>query len=217
MPSARTARAVHSLVCAVAAVAVVYQLWLIVAGEGVLADGPAPELSEQLRRFVSYFTIQSNILVAVAAVPLVADPHYDGGLWRVLRLASVVGITVTGVVHLLLLRPILDLSGGPLLADTLLHVVVPVLAVVSWLWAGPRRRAGDRDAGLLLLWPVLWLVATLSLAPVVDWYPYPFLNPAQQGWGAVAVVCAGVTVLVLVLALGLVRLDRRLAGSGAPS
>jgi hypothetical protein len=27
-----------------------------------------------------------------------------------------------------------------------------------------------------LAWPVLWLDATLGLAPLTHWYPYPFLD-----------------------------------------
>jgi len=36
------------------------------------------------RRFVSYFTIQSNVLVAVTAVQLARDPR-DGRWWRPVR------------------------------------------------------------------------------------------------------------------------------------
>ena len=48
-----------------------------------------------------------------------------------LRLAALVGITITAVVHFVLLRPLLDLDGLDLLADALLHRVVPVLAVMT--------------------------------------------------------------------------------------
>ncbi len=48
-----------------------------------------------------------------------------------MRLAGLVGITVTGLVHFVLLRPLIDLSGWDWAADKLLHMVVPVLAVVE--------------------------------------------------------------------------------------
>ena len=62
---------------------------------------------------------------------LARDPAYDGPRWRVLRTAAVTGITVTGLVHWFLLRPLLHLHGADLVADKLLHLVVPILAVVG--------------------------------------------------------------------------------------
>ena len=56
---------------------------------------------------------------------------------RAVRLAGTVGITVTGIVHFLLLRPLLDLEGADFVADKLLHMVVPVLAIVGWALFGP--------------------------------------------------------------------------------
>ena len=74
---------------------------------------------------------------------------------------ALVGITVTGLVHFALLRPLLHLDGASWVADKLLHMVVPVLAVVGWLVAGPRPRAPWRDALTALAWPVAWLAWTL--------------------------------------------------------
>ena len=126
------ARAWHALTAAVAVVAVVLQLMLVVKGGRVLDEsGAPPGLEVRLGRLVSYFTIQSNLLVAVTTAQLARDPARDGSGWRVLRVAGVVGITVTGVVHFLLLRPLLDLDGADYAADKLLHMVVPVLAVLG--------------------------------------------------------------------------------------
>ena len=90
-------------------------------------------------------------------------------------------------------------------------MVVPVLAVVGWLVAGPRPRAPWRDALLALGWPVAWLAWTLVVGGLTGWYPYPFLDVGQEGAGAVAVTCLGVTALFLALVAVVVGLDRRLA------
>ena len=52
---------------------------------------------------LSYFTIQSNILVLVAAATVVVDPARDGRFWRILRLDALLGITITGLVFDLVL------------------------------------------------------------------------------------------------------------------
>ena len=204
------ARRWHAATAIVAVAALVLQLVLVVRGSAVLVDTDPPGLVERVYRFFAYFTIQSNLLVAITAVMLARDPAYDGRAWRVLRAAAVVGITITGLVHFTLLRPLLHLDGANYLADKLLHMAVPLLAVVGWAVFGPRPRIGRREVGLALLWPIGWLVWTLALARVVSWYPYPFLDPAEAGTGSVVVVSVGVTVLFLALfALGAL-LDKRL-------
>lgn len=179
----------------------VLQTILVISGESVLDETAVPPLGTRLVRLVSYFTIQSNLLVAIVTAGLALNPRRDGPVWRVLRLDAVGGIAVTGVVHWFLLRPLLDLDGSSALADRLLHLVVPVLAVAGWLLFGPRPRITRATVLRALIWPVGWLAYTLLVGAVTGWYPYPFLDVRELGYGPVAAVCAGVTALLLVVFL----------------
>src|SRR4051812_15351737 len=199
------------MTAAVAVGALVLQTVLVVTGDSVLAETQVPPLMTRLGRLVSYFTIQSNLLVAVTAVQLARDPFGDGRWWRPVRAAALVGITVTGLVHFALLRPLLDLHGASWAADKLLHMVVPLAAVVAWVVAGPRPRAPWRQAVPALAWPVAWLAWTLAVGAVSGWYPYPFLDVGAKGAGAVAAICVGLTALFLALVAALSWLDRRMA------
>lgn len=201
------ARAGHLLVALVAGGAVLFQLVLVVNGSATLLPEGEPTLAVRLGRFVSYFTILSNVLVAAVAWPLVRDPGYDGRVWRVLRLDAVVAIAVTGVVHWFLLRPLLDLDGADWLADKLLHVVVPVLAVGAWLLLGPRRRTTWADLLPALTFPVAWLGLTLARGAVTGWYPYPFLDAGDLGYPMVLVTSVGVALLLTGLAAAAIALD----------
>ncbi len=126
-----------------------------------------------------------------------------------MRIAAVSGITVTGLVHWFLLRPLLHLDGADLVADKLLHLAVPLLAVVGWLLFGPRPRvdwpACLRAAG----WPVGWLVLMLVSGALTGWYPYPFLDHREHGWDHVVVVCLGIFVLFFALFAAMREYDRR--------
>ena len=129
-----------------------------------------------------------------------------------MRLAAVVGITVTGVVHFLLLRPLLDLSGADWVADKLLHMVVPVLAFVGWALFGPRPRIDWREIRWAVCWPLAWLAVILVLGAATGWYPYPFLDHREpEGTAGVVVTSIGITGFFLAL-FWLARLyDRRAA------
>lgn len=204
------ARALHLVVAVVAWAALLLQLVLVLKGTVILVDVTPPGLGARIYRYFAYFTIQSNILVAVSSTVLARDPALDRPAWRLVRLAGLVGIAVTGLVHFFLLRPLLHLDGADWLADKLLHMVVPALAVAAWAWVGPRPRVTWREAAYALVWPIAWLVWTLVIGQVDGWVPYPFLDPDEDGWGAVGVACVGITVLFLAV-FALVRwLDRRL-------
>ncbi len=206
-----SARTVHLVVAVVACAALVLQLALVLSGSAVLVEEDPPGLGARIYRFFAYFTIQSNLLVAVGALALARDPALDRSAWRVVRLAGLVGITVTGLVHFFLLRPLLHLDGADWVADKMLHMVVPVLAIAAWAWIGPRPRFVVREAAYALVWPLAWLVWTLVVGQVDGWVPYPFLDADTEGWGSVAVVSIGILLLFLLLFALYGWLDRKLA------
>lgn len=204
------ARLVHLITLVVALGGLALQTGLVVSGAALPADVAPPSEAVRLWRLSSYFTIQSNVLVAVMAFTLVRDVDRDGPLWRVVRGATLVGITVTGLVHAVLLRPLQDLQGWTAFADNIQHVAVPLLAVIGWVLAGPRPRLDPRSARLGLLWPVIWLVYTFVVAAFTGFYPYPFLDADEVGVLGVVAACAGITLLFVLLFGAFNALDRRL-------
>ena len=211
------ARWFHLLTFAVAAFAVGLQLVLVVQGHHVLDEHNRPDASTRVVRFWSYLTIWGNVIVAGSALWLARGRVPGTRLARALRLDAVVLIAVVGVVHFLFLRPLLDLHGADLLADKLLHVAVPVLGVLGWLLFGPRGRAGWSDLPAFLVIPVVWLGYTLVRGEVVSWYPYPFIDVNEHGYGVVLLNCLGVAALMTGFFAGAVWLDERLSrGRPAP-
>ncbi len=205
----RSARLWHALTAAVTIGALVLQLVLVLQGGRVLDETEPDPLIDRLWHLVSYFTIQSNVLVAVATVLLTRDPLRDGAGFRSLRLAGMIGITVTGIVHFTLLRPLLDLEGADYVADKLLHMVVPALAIVGWALFGPRPRV-ERSAQIWsVAWPLAYLGYVLGLGAATGWYPYPFLDVDEKGWGHVLGASVGITALFLLFIAAATAIDRR--------
>jgi hypothetical protein len=213
------ARAFHLVTFLVAAGAVVLQLVLVIQGGQHLDTDPEvataddPDLGTRLVRFCSYLTIWFNMLVAATSAVLAANAEPSGGrVFRALRLDAVVLAVGGGVVHWFLLRPLLDLDGADLLADKLLHIVVPVLCLAGWLIFGPRGLIAPRDVAAFLVVPVGWLVYTLVRGAFVDWYPYPFVDVDEHGLGRVLLTCVAIAAMMLLLAFAAMWLDRRLLG-----
>lgn len=208
----RSSRSWHTLTAVVTWAALLLQLVLVLRGGRVLDEVAQAPLGTRLIRFVSYFTVLTNLLVAVTTTTLALGQDAFPRWWKVLRLNAIIGIAVTGVVHWFFLRPLLDLSGADRVADKLLHVVVPLLAVIGWAAFGPRGRAERSLLLPSLVFPIGWLVYTLVRGAVVDWYPYPFLDVGLHGYAGALLACAGVAVLLLALTWAATRLDPRLPG-----
>ena len=122
------------------------------------------------------FTYQANLLAAVFYSWTLVSARADARAgWRG---AVVVYVVVAGLIWNLFLT---DHSMGYTVANFLLHVVVPMLAIGEWLLAGQRP---------LLWWlPLVWLIypavylglALLVLNHLGRRAPYFFLDPGSVG------------------------------------
>ena len=206
-----TGRVWHATSALVVVAALVIQIPITAAATGGAFDTPAARVAN----LFTFFTILTNILVAVTGAALALAPDRRSTLLSVLRLDAVLGIAVTGIVHHTLLADLYDLRGAEAFADLLFHTVSPVLGVLGWLIFGPRRLVDRRVVALAMLYPLAWLAFTLVRGAVIGWYPYPFVDVDALGYARVALNCVGITALFLVLAVALLGIDRLLT-RGSP-
>lgn len=206
------ARVWHLVTAAVAVASVVVELVLVANGHNPLLATDIPPATTRVIRFLSYFTIQSNILVAVSASMLAVDPRRDGQLFRVLRLDALFGITITGIVYAVLLAPQHDPHGVNALTNAGLHYVTPIMSVLGWLAFGPRPRIPENTLLLALVWPALYIAYTLAHGAASDWYPYPFIDAAHLGYATALRNGLGMVVLMAGVATIYRVGDHRLPG-----
>lgn len=153
-----------------------------------------------LANYLSYFTVESNVL-AIAVLVGTVVLRSAGPRWLLLRGASTFCLVVTAVVYAALL------SGQTVglidsWVNTVLHRLAPLALLLDWLLTG--RRIPVRRAIAWMLIPVAYFTYSLLRGPVADFYPYPFLDPRRSGgyshvagWALVlGVAMAGLTLLV---------------------
>ena len=90
-------------------------------------------------------------------------------------------IFIVGLVYNLVLRNLWAPTGSQLLADNLLHVVVPVLFILYWFIFIPKAVLQWKDGIPWLLFPLVYLVNSMLRGAFTNWYPYPFLNAGGIG------------------------------------
>lgn len=144
--------------------------------------------------FFSFFTILSNLFVAVMFISSVWIGR-RGRLISALRGAATLYMVITGIVYAVLLAP-LTADGGLTLpwVNTVLHQIMPVVALLDWLLVPPAQKIKRNMVISWLAFPLAYLAYSLVRGHFVGWYPYPFLNPDGQGYLVVAVYCAGVAI-----------------------
>ena len=158
--------------------------------------------------YFSFFTIEANVVsVGVLAIGALRDPRSPAWAW--VRAAATLYMTITGIVYAALLTGT-DVGLLAPWVNDVLHRVTPAVLVLDYLLCGPWPRISYRAAAVWLVGPLAYLVYSLARGPVVDWYPYPFLDPRHAGgYWRVAGICVVLAVFMALLAAAVNWVGRR--------
>jgi hypothetical protein len=160
---------------------------------------------------LSYFTIQSNLIVGVTCLLLALRLDWSSTVFKVFRLIGVVGITITGIVFHVALSGLLDLDTWAQAANQIEHTAVPIVTVIGWLLFGPRRLTSPGIVRWSLLFPLLYIAFSAIRGPLVDFYPYPFADVEALGYVRVTINAFWITLIYFGVAWGAHVLDGVLA------
>jgi hypothetical protein len=198
-----TGRVVLCLVAALAWCGVLLQLWL----SAQLARGNGSSALAGVLQALSYFTVLTNILVALVAsawlIRAAERARHSGTLP-----ACAVYICVVGLIYSLLLRSTWAPTGWQKLADELLHDVVPAGYVLWWLVFAPKARRPWRAALLWLGYPLAYIALSTVRGLLTGRYPYPFADIGELGVLAVARNAVLMLCLFGLLGLGAIAIER---------
>lgn len=117
-----------------------------------------------------------------------------------LRGAATIYMTVTGITYSLLLRNVAVDTAVPWV-NLVLHYVIPIVMIVDWLIDLPPFRIRAMSAMVWLIYPIVYLAYSLIRGPLVDWYPYPFLDPRPEGYIPVIATSIAIAAGALIFAL----------------
>jgi hypothetical protein len=163
--------------------------------------------------FVSFFTIESNILaIVVLAVGGVRDPRAER--WAYFRGAVTLYMVITGIVYAALLSNV-DVELPAPWTNSVLHQVLPILILVDWLFLPPWTRSSRARALAWLAFPLVYFAYSLIRGPVAHFYPYPFLDPRPHGYDHVIVYAIVLAIGMAVLALLVHRIAAQRLASAA--
>lgn len=152
--------------------------WFAIIGQYVVS-------TTTIFNYVSFFTILSNILVTLTATFAALAPDSRPGrllLKPIVATSTALYITITGVIYYVLLAKLYDLVGWNKTFSETLHYVMPPAYVLFWLLFIPKGTLTLRHVPWMLLFPLAYGIYTLLRGPLVDWYPYPFIDVRELGY-----------------------------------
>ena len=117
-------------------------------------------------------------------------------------------IAFVGLSYHFLLRNRWNPQGAQLLADVLLHYVVPALYVLYWWHDSSRAALRWMHPLFWSTYPSLYLAYALIRGSIVGSYPYPFIDAAGLGYARTMRNSLGLLAVFIVLGLLFVALSR---------
>ena len=162
--------------------------------------------------FFSFFTVECNLLAAVTlsfSVIMSGTAAARFFTSSSVRAAIAVYIFIVALVYNTVLRGLVPLESWGLLADTMLHVVIPILYLLFCIFFIPGNSLHWKDGLYWIIFPLCYLIYSLVRGAATHWYPYPFLNADEHGYGK---VCINITVMLMIFlatGLGCIFINRR--------
>jgi hypothetical protein len=186
-----------------AAALVAIVCWAGLAVQFAATYGVQHDVTATLWVLARFFTILTNLLVAVTmtwvAIGRKVSPEVLGGLTLALLLV--------GVIYMTLLRGLMHLNGPALIADTLFHKVSPVLMALWWLLFAPRAKLRWSAPILWAIYPLGYLIYVLARGRMDGRYPYPFIDVGKLGWLQTALNVGGIALGFILAGFALVWID----------
>lgn len=173
------------------------------------------DLVARVVNYFSFFTILTNLLVALALTGPLLTEHRRLARWSAgegVRASVAMYITVVGFIYHFILAPNWHPTGGILIANIFLHYVMPVAFVIDWLAFTPKGRLRWIDPLKWLAYPALYGVWTVGHGLTTHWWPYGFVNVDTLGWAGFTINASATAAFFLIVGLVIVAIDRTFGG-----
>lgn len=174
----------------------------------------AAPVGELIIRYFSYFTLLTNLIVAVLSSALTLAPTTSFGKFAS-RYGTITAATayilIVGIVYNVVLRPLWKPTGLQKPVDELLHTVIPLLFLIFWLFFTIKKKRNYLAFLPWLLYPLVYVIFVLTRGSYSGFYPYPFIDLTKLPIEQVFFNSVGIAVAVIAISLLLISIGNRTA------
>ncbi|EOR93312.1 hypothetical protein ADIARSV_3523 [Arcticibacter svalbardensis MN12-7] len=155
-------------------------------------------------RYMSYFTLTTNILIATCCTLSLLNAESSLGKFFIsykTRTALTVYILIVSIIYNAILRFQWNPHGLQRIVDELLHSVIPVLFLIYWVIYVFKCHIHWKETLSWLAYPLLYLFFIMIRGMASGFYPYFFINVTQLGLGTVLINSIGIALGFFVLSM----------------
>jgi hypothetical protein len=167
---------------------------------------------ETIIRYFSYFTILTNLLVALCFSFLLLKSKSQLKIFfsklKILT-AITVYIIIVGIVYNVILRFLWSPKGLQFVVDELLHTVIPVLCLFFWWKFVIPKKLRWKDAFPWLIYPLVYILVILIRGAYTDFYPYPFIDVNKIGYNKVLINSGILAISFLAISFLFIAIGRK--------
>ncbi|WP_349681728.1 Pr6Pr family membrane protein [Sphingobacterium sp. UBA7249] len=169
---------------------------------------------ELIIRFFSYFTILTNLMVAISCTSIVLLPNSAIGHFAV-KPVTVTAVTlyilIVGLIYNFVLRFLWQPAGIVRIIDEILHLIIPILVLIYWWRSINKPLIQWCSIFSWLLYPIFYFLYTLWHGASSGFYPYPFVDVSVLGINRVLTNSLSLSLVFLLLGLLLILVTRLIA------
>lgn len=163
--------------------------WIAIIGQFILLiQNRQADIPETIIRFFSFFTILTNILVALYFTSRISISK-NTSLSRLTNSGNLTALTafilVVGLVYQFILRGTWQPTGLQRIVDELLHSIIPLFVLLYWMKFANNTDLIFKNIKIWLWYPIGYFLYIIIRGHFSDFYPYPFVNVTEIGYSQV--------------------------------
>ena len=155
----------YSITCAVASLGLVIGFSMVLldtypslSAEPSLLGSQGQPLINRIVDYLSFFTIWSNIVVAIVAGYFVYRPRAASPWFRPIWFSALLMISVTGLIYHFALADLVDTQGAAAVSNACNHILTPLAFVLAWRIVGPRGWISLKTITAGFILPISWIL-----------------------------------------------------------
>lgn len=164
-------------------------------------------LAEASIRFFTFFTILTNILVAISfSYMYFQNSSLTGFFFRNPKTTAAITlyILIVGMTYNIILRNQWHPKGLQKIVDEALHSFIPVYYFFCWLFFMPKNKMKWKDIWPWMIFPLVYMVIVMIRGAATGYYPYPFLMVTKLHYPRVLLNCLFIALAFLIVGLALI-------------
>ncbi len=192
--------------------------WVALIGQfGAMIQNRVTPIPETIIRFISFFTILTNLMVAIFFTGRFFNARFTHKPGRLTAVALY--ILIVCLVYQFLLRHLWSPKGLQMIVDELLHTVIPLLVIIFWFCYEKKAEVRYGQIITWIIYPLVYLVYILIRGNYSGFYPYPFVDVGKIGLEKTLLYCGMLLVFFVLVSclfvwIGKITVARKLVSPG---